>query len=149
MVTENDEVAYELGVDLNSTLDFTNGDLTLATYDDNLVQAIVNRLNTPVDELTDFYEDYGSILTNFLGWKANDETLGFIEAEVENVLDNEERLVNSNCSASYLGDGLVRLELTLNPNETTDLTVNLVLTDTGVIEIETDEIISDDGTMEE
>ena len=146
---DDTEVLYELGVDLNSTLDFTNGDLTLATYDNNLVQAIVNRLNTPVDELDDFYEDYGSILTSFLGWKATDETLSFIEAEVENVLDNEERLVNSNCSASYLGDGLVRLELTLNPNETTDLTVNLVLTNTGVVEIETDEIIDDETQMEE
>jgi hypothetical protein len=145
----DDEVAYELGVDLNSTLTFSNGDINLTSYEDNLIQGVMNRLNTDLDELDLFYDEYGSILTRFLGWKTNDETLGFIEAEVENVLDNEERLINSNCTASYLGNGLVRLDLTLNPNETTDLTVNLVLTDTGVIEIETDEIIDDDGTMEE
>ena len=105
MINNNDEVAYELGIDLNSNLSFSNGDLNLIQYEDNLIQGVMNRLNTELDELDLFYVGYGSILTRFLGWKANDETLSFIEAEIENTLENEPRLSSSDATCNYNGNG--------------------------------------------
>ena len=139
MEIENNEVAYELGVDLNSTLTFSNGDINLTTYEDNLIQGVMNRLNTDLDELDLFYDEYGSILTRFLGWKANDETLGFIEAEIENTLENEPRLESSDATCTYNGEGQVMIQLNLYPITGDIVDTNMVLTTTGVVEIETDE----------
>ena len=149
MVTENDEVAYELGVDLNSTLTFSNGDINLTSYEDNLIQGVMNRLNTDLDELDLFYDEYGSILTRFLGWKANDETLGFIEAEIENTLENEPRLESSDATCTYNGEGQVMIQLNLYPITGDMVDTNMVLTTTGVVEIETDEYNFEDNENEE
>ena len=144
-----DEVAYELGVDLNSTLTFSNGDINLTTYEDNLIQGVMNRLNTDLDELDLFYDEYGSILTRFLGWKANDETLGFIEAEIENTLENEPRLESSDATCTYNGEGQVMIQLNLYPITGDMVDTNMVLTTTGVVEIETDEYNFEENENEE
>ena len=149
MVTENEEVLYELGVDLNSTLTFSNGDINLTTYEDNLIQGVMNRLNTDLDELDLFYDEYGSILTRFLGWKANDETLGFIEAEIENTLENEPRLESSDATCTYNGEGQVMIQLKLYPITGDMVDTNMVLTTTGVVEIETDEYNFEENENEE
>ncbi len=143
-MVNSDGVLYELGVDFDTSGVFVNGDVALASYDMNLVQSVMNRLNTDLCELDWFYYDYGSILTSFLGWKANDETLGFIRAELTNVLNTEPRLLGFNIDLSYLGDGRVKLDLVLYPSEDISIPLNLVLTTTGVIELETDEIINDE-----
>ena len=135
-----DEVLYALGVDINSSGEFINGDIALASYDDNLRQAIVNRLNTELNELDWFYYDYGSILTGFLGWKATDTTLGFIKSEITKVLSEEVRLTGFSVNVEYTGDGKVRIDLQLHPSTATIIPMSLVLTTTGVVEIETDEI---------
>ena len=145
----DDEVAYELGVDLNSTLTFSNGDINLTTYEDNLIQGVMNRLNTDLDELDLFYDEYGSILTRFLGWKANDETLGFIEAEIENTLENEPRLESSDATCTYNGEGQVMIQLNLYPITGDMVDTNMVLTTTGVVEIETDEYNFEENENEE
>ena len=62
----DDSVAYECGVDIDSSFQFRDGDLLLSEYDENLVQAVINRLNTNLEELDLFYEDYGSIFTKIL-----------------------------------------------------------------------------------
>lgn len=149
MAIENDEVAYELGVDLNSTLTFSNGDINLTTYEDNLIQGVMNRLNTDLDELDLFYDEYGSILTRFLGWKTNDETLGFIEAEIENTLENEPRLESSDATCTYNGEGQVMIQLNLYPITGDMVDTNMVLTTTGVVEIETDEYNFEENENEE
>ena len=149
MAIENDEVAYELGVDLNSTLTFSNGDINLTTYEDNLIQGVMNRLNTDLDELDLFYDEYGSILTRFLGWKTNDETLGFIEAEIENTLENEPRLESSDATCTYNGEGQVMIQLNLYPITRDMVDINMVLTTTGVVEIETDEYNFEENENEE
>lgn len=149
MAIENDGVAYELGVDLNSTLTFSNGDINLTTYEDNLIQGVMNRLNTDLDELELFYDEYGSILTRFLGWKANDETLGFIEAEIENTLENEPRLESSDATCTYNGEGQVMIQLNLYPITGDMVDTNMVLTTTGVVEIETDEYNFEENENEE
>jgi phage baseplate assembly protein W len=145
----DDEVAYELGVDLNSTLTFSNGDINLTSYEDNLIQGVMNRLNTDLDELDLFYDEYGSILTRFLGWKTNDETLGFIEAEIENTLENEPRLESSDATCTYNGEGQVMIQLNLYPITGDMVDTNMVLTTTGVVEIETDEYNFEENENEE
>ena len=90
----NDEILYELGVDINSSFNFIDGDIQLIKYDDNLVQSIKNRLNTNLDELNLFYNNYGSVIIGFLGWKANEDTLNFIKSELETILQSEERLTS-------------------------------------------------------
>ena len=139
-----DEVLYDLGVDLGSDFVFVDGDIKLSEYKDNLVQGVVNRLNTDLNELDWFYEEYGSILTRFLGWKATDETLEFIKSEITNVLGNEVRLVGHECDLRYVGNGVVRIDLVLYPNQDIFIPLNLVLTTDGVFELELDENIMQD-----
>lgn len=149
MINNNDEVAYELGIDLNSNLSFSNGDLNLIQYEDNLIQGVMNRLNTELDELDLFYVGYGSILTRFLGWKANDETLSFIEAEIENTLENEPRLTSSDATCNYNGNGQVLIDLKLYSIYGEVIDTNMVLTNTGVVEMETDEYNFEETEEEE
>lgn len=144
-----DEVAYELGVDLNSSLSFSNGDINLIQYEDNLIQGVMNRLNTELDELDLFYVGYGSVLTRFLGWKANDETLSFIEAEIENTLENEPRLTSSDATCNYNGNGQVLIDLKLYSIYGEVIDTNMVLTNTGVVEMETDEYNFEETEEEE
>lgn len=143
----SDEVLYELGVDIHSSCTFINGDLALSSYTDNLIQAIINRLQTQLNELDWFYQDYGSILTDFLGWKANDETLQYMRAEINTVLSEEIRLDSYSCELEYTGEGTVRMQLILYPTPATNIPVNLVLGRTGTIELEVDTDLTE--TMEE
>ena len=133
----NENVLYECGVDFNGNLNFNDGDITLTSYSDNLVQAVINRLNTQVDEMDMLYESgYGSVLTGFLGWKATQNTLDYIKAEVNYVLSQEPRLERYNVSVSYTGNGAIRLDLTLYPNEYVGIDVNLVLSADGTVDFE-------------
>ena len=145
----DDEVLYECGVDIDSSFTFRDGDLVLSEYENNIVQAVTNRLNTDLDELDLFYDEYGSILTRFLGWKANSETLGFIEAEIENTLENEPRLESSDATCTYNGEGQVMIQLNLYPITGDMVDTNMVLTTTGVVEIETDEYNFEENENEE
>ena len=58
----------ELGVDINSSWNFKNGDVVLVKYEDNIEQSIINRLSCKLDALDIFYDYYGSNLDEFLGW---------------------------------------------------------------------------------
>ncbi len=128
----NDEVLYELGVDINSAFSFHDGDINLASYDENLVQAIANQLNTNLDELYLFYEEYGSVISNFLGWKATDETLSFIESELEYILRNEQRLDSWEYNVEYTGNGKIKIDLTLYPNPTYSIETSMTISEDGV-----------------
>ena len=120
------EEIIELGTDLNSNWEFKDGDLQLVENKDNLIQSILNRLNCVYDSLDLFYYDYGSVLTNFLGWKHDDETLEFIRLEVESTLEQEPRLTDFDVETSYKG-GKVSIELYIAFNDESDFTMNLVL----------------------
>ena len=138
-----DEVLYELGVDLNSNFNFIDGDLQLASYDENLVQAVVNRLNTQLNSLGLFYEDYGSVLHSFFGLKANDITYDLIKVELNTVLNMESRISSFDLDMEYDGDGVLHINLSLYPVSSLGSRVdaNLVLNSLGdleVVEIEED-----------
>lgn len=130
------EQLYELGVDFKSSFRFKDGDIELVKYDENLIQAISNRFNTKLDELEHFYEDYGSILSSFFGWKKNSETLDFIKSEIETVLRSEQRLYDWNIEVKYDDEGIVVIELILYPNPENTIEINFELTDDGVEVVE-------------
>jgi len=130
-----DEVFYELGVDIDNNYTFNDGDLKLSFYDDNLVQAISNRLNTQLNELSLFYTDYGSVFASFFGWRATDETLNFMKAELETVLEAEERVNDWEIDINYNGDGKVQIDLDLYPNADYSISASLIVGDSGDIEV--------------
>ena len=136
---DNGEALYELGVDIRSDFTFENGDLKLSKYEENLVQAICNRLTTNLDELELFYEDYGSVLSSFIGWKANDETIDYMQKEIDIVLQNEPRIIDSETEITYKQNGLININLNLTTSSEAEIETNLILNKDGTIEIETDE----------
>jgi len=127
------EEIIELGADLNKNWEFKDGDLLLVENKDNLVQSILNRLNSDYDSLDLFYYDYGSVLSNFLGWKHNDETLEFIRLEIEDTLEQEPRLNDFSVGVSYNEIGKILIELYIVFNDETDLSLSLVLEKDGEI----------------
>lgn len=121
------ENIIELGTDLDSNWEFENGDLLLVSNKKNLIQSILNRLNCAYNGLDLFYYDYGSLLSNFLGWKHNSETLEFIRLEIESTLKQEPRLTNFNVNVSYNDAGKVLIKIYIVFDEDSDFTLNLVL----------------------
>lgn len=127
------EEIIELGTDLNKNWEFKDGDLLLVENKDNLIQAIHNRLNTVYGSLDLFYYNYGSVLSNFLGWKHDDETLDFIRLEIEDTLGQEPRLSDFSVEASFNKDGKILINLFVFFNDETDFSLNLVLEKDGEI----------------
>ena len=139
-----DTVAYECGVDIGSSFQFRDGDLILSEYDKNLVQAIVNKLNTKTDELELFYEDYGSIFTTFLGWKSTDKAIEYMKTEIVTVLSNEARLSRFEVNVEYIDTKTVRIPIVLYTTAGNIIESNLVLGQDGLIEIETEDEFDND-----
>ena len=140
MATLND-----LGCDIDSQWTFNEkNDLLLTDGEDNLIQAINNRLNTFYDRLDLMYDDYGSFLHSYLGWKANDETLEFMKLEVETTLEQDPRIVEPVIEVNYTEEGEVIITLDMQLTEDDELEMNLLLDDEGVttldedVEVETD-----------
>ena len=121
------EDIVELGTDLNCNWDFKDGDLQLVENRANIKQSILNRLNCDYDSLDLFYYEYGSVLSNFLGWKHDDETLEFIRLEIEDTLNQEPRLTDFDVEVSYDKIGKVLIDLYIVFNDESDFTLSLVL----------------------
>jgi len=127
------EEIIELGTDLNTNWEFKDGDLILVENKDNLIQSILNRLNSEYDSLDLFYYDYGSVLSNFLGWKRNDETLEFIRLEIEDTLEQEPRLSDFSVEALFNEVGGILIKLFIVFDDETDFSLSLVLEKDGEI----------------
>lgn len=130
-------VVYEYGVDIDRSFSFIDGDLRLVEYNENIVQAMYNRLNTDLDELDLFYEDYGSVLLGFCGWRRVNETLQYIKLEVDNCLKKDPRLSFFNSEVKFNELGEVVISITLYPAV---LNVNFVLNDEGLNIINDEEV---------
>ena len=122
----------EMGVDINNTWNFSDGDLQLVKYNDNIIQSIQKRLNTLYGGLELFYTGYGSYLMKYVGWRRNDDTLGFMELEILTALSADPRLQNVIVSLSYGGKGEIIGELLITIDDDTDLSVSMVLSNNGV-----------------
>jgi phage baseplate assembly protein W len=80
----------DLGADLNIT---SEGDLETVSAEDNLVQAIIDRLATDEGELYDVgHADYGSRLYEFIGEVNNEATRDRIKGLVMDCLRQESRI---------------------------------------------------------
>ena len=127
------EEIIELGTDLNTNWEFKDGDLILVENKENLIQSILNRLNSEYDSLDLFYYDYGSVLSNFLGWKRNDETLEFVRLEIEDTLEQEPRLSDFSVEALFNEVGGILIKLFIVFDDDTDFSLSLVLEKDGEI----------------
>ena len=131
-------IILDYGTDFLKTWTLTeDGDLRLISGENNLSQGLVNRFSCDLNSLDLFYDDYGSLLVQFLGWKRNDTTLNFIKLELENRLRNEPRLESFNVKVDYAdsSNGIV-VSIDLNPSEDYVHTVELRINEDGVETIE-------------
>ena len=120
---------YDYGVDIHTDFEFENGDIKLCEYEDNIIQAIANRLNTPQDSMDFFYTDYGSFLNHYYGWKKRNETLNFIKLEIINSLRKDPRINDITVELEYIEKG-ISINITLN--DFGNINLNFNLTDDGV-----------------
>lgn len=124
----------EFGVDIDSSWSFNDaGDLNLISNDDNVYQAVVNRLTCPLDYFELFYEDYGSILHQYMGDLNDDDTLEFIRIEIENRLMQDFRLIDF--IVEVFNDGIERVKVNIRFFYDTDeeISVDLILDGTGEV----------------
>ena len=126
-----DEEITELGADFNSSWELIDGDLVVVKNDTNLIQSIINRLNCEYDSLEDYYYEYGTNLSNFLGFKASKETLEFIKIEVTETLQQDPRINHFEVATEYNENNDVLIHLNISFNENSDLSVSLVLNEDG------------------
>ena len=117
------------GVDISREWNFQDGDLILVSDEENVKQSIINRLNTLQGELAHIYNDYGSILQTFLGWRRVETTLAFIKLEVEKQLEAESRITGYTVDVSFAAEG-VRVDIDLPSGM-----LNFVLNNDGLMEV--------------
>lgn len=112
----------DFGTDIDGGWNFVNGDLQLINGEDNLKQALINRLTCDLGSLI-YYENYGGLLFMFLGWKSKQSNLDFIRLDIENILAQEDRVSSMDVNVDYVEHG-VKIDLTINGVEDINLTLN-------------------------
>ena len=128
-------VNSQIGADLSREWLFRDGDLIVVENEDNLNQAISNRLNTYIGSLNLFYEEYGTFLTELLGMQKDGVTLQFIQLEITKRLSNDPRLQNFTVSCDYTDNG-VKVDVDIIFDDNTDYALNYVLNeDTNLVEV--------------
>lgn len=128
------EDIVELGTDISSTWEFSKGDLVLINHTDNIRQVIKNRLSCPLDFLD--YDEYGSDIHLYLGERKNETVLEFLKIEIETRLIQDPRLQDFEVITYITDDEKIGIDINVNFDEDTDLSMSLVLTNEGVIEDE-------------
>ena len=138
------EIMEGIGTDFDSNWQFTDdGDLNLVSGEENLVQAIRNRLLCPAGSLNLFYADYGSVISKYYGWKKNETTLKFLEIDLKACLDQDPRINDYIVELSYIEKG-VKIDLNIDLTDE-DFELSLVLTRDGDLTV----IAYDDEEIEE
>ena len=110
--------------DFGTDISWNSSETSLGTVtgEDNLVQSVINRLNTSYDELAWVYNDYGCNYRRYLGLKSNDTSLEFIKNSIKQSLEEEERIEEYDLELSYIGDGVVNVIMNIDG---TNLNINL------------------------
>lgn len=111
---------------------FENQDLVVLEDKDNILQAILNRLNTDTDELDYLYDNYGCDLKQFLGLPTNDTTLEMVKNLITDTLKQDERLELVDLELSYKDANTLNILLSCTFNDNT-LELDLVLNEEGVV----------------
>lgn len=118
----------DIGTDINGEWELTeNGDLRLISQEDNMVQSITNRLSCTLNNLRVYYNEYGSLLFGFIGWKQNYTTLEFMKIEIGNRLMQDPRISGYTISLDYNGNGEVDIDLQIKLTSGKDLDMSLLL----------------------
>ena len=124
-----------IGADIASSWTFDEtGDLKIVDTEENIAQAIGNRLQTNLNSLDLFYADYGSVLQGFLGWKRDQRTLDFMRIEIVNRLSQDLRLSQFDVNVSYTEDGNVQVDIQVYLSEDDTFATSIVLNNEGVVE---------------
>lgn len=135
----------DIGTDIKSSWDFNEkGDLILVSDEANIVQAVKNRLGCQRNSLDLYYMDYGSVLTQFLGWPRTDETLEFIKLEIENTLQQDPRLPSYTLEVSYDDDSsgvVIKLDFDLVGE---DLSMSLIIDEYGSVDVVESNVMEDE-----
>lgn len=125
-------MVYEIGTDIKSDWTFNeNGDLTLIQDNDNLKQAVYNRITCYAGSFKHFYNEYGSVLSNYFGFRKDNTTLEFMRIELERVLLQDPRIQKFDLNLEYVTEG-IRVELTIHTQET-DTELNFITDGTQII----------------
>ena len=124
-----------IGADIASSWTFDEtGDLKIVDTEENIAQAIGNRLQTNLNSMSLFYADYGSVLKGFLGWRKNQRTLDFMRIEIVNRLSQDLRLSQFDVNVSYTEDGNVQVDIQVYLSEDDTFATSIVLNNEGVVE---------------
>nr|DAR45129.1 MAG TPA: baseplate wedge protein [Caudoviricetes sp.] len=127
---------YELGVDINSNWEFHDGDLKLISYEQNMGQAVINRLKCYLGAMNIFYNNYGSQITHYLGEINNKRTWEYIRIEIETSVLNDPRITNVECTINRLTHDICEAHLELLFYDGSTGEANLVITGDGTIDLE-------------
>lgn len=127
---------YELGVDINSNWEFHDGDLKLISYEQNMGQAVINRLKCYLGAMNIFYNNYGSQITHYLGEINNKRTWEYIRIEIETRVLNDPRITNVECTINRLTQDICEAHLELLFSDGSTGEANLVITGDGTIDLE-------------
>lgn len=92
----------------------SNTKLGTVTGEENLLQSIINRLNTSYEEFAWVYEGYGCNYRDYLGLKSNETNLEFIKNSIKQSIEEEERIEDYDLELSYIGDGKVNVILNID-----------------------------------
>lgn len=129
---------YGLGTDIRSDWSFNaEGDLELISNEENIIQAIINRLNTRIGVMDLYYSNYGGDIHSFMGEVFDETLLKFMKIEVESTLKQDPRLQGVIVELIY-EEGQVKINISQEYNEDTDLSLSLVLNETGVVVVDGD-----------
>lgn len=113
---------------------YENQDLVVVEDTDNMIQAILNRLNTNTDELDYLYNNYGCDLRQFLGLPTNETTLGLVKNVITDTLNQDDRIELIDLELSYKDANTLNILLSCTFNDNT-LELDLVLNETNGVEI--------------
>lgn len=113
---------------------YENQDLVVVEDTDNMIQAILNRLNTNTDELDYLYDNYGCDLHQFLGLPTNETTLGLVKNVITDTLNQDDRIELIDLELSYKDANTLNILLSCTFNDNT-LELDLVLDETNGVEI--------------
>ena len=126
---------YDLGVDIKSDWSFKDGDVILTSYDENMGQAVVNRLKCLLGAMSLFYVDYGSDIIKYLGELNKQSTWEYIRIEIESRVIKDPRVSEVSCLVQCLNTHVVEVHLDLLFYDGSTSQENLVINGDGTVEL--------------
>lgn len=123
----NAEVKQQLGVDVDNSWQLFNGDLLLVEGEDNLYQAISNRITCILDDMSIFYDSYGSTMREYIGEVNFVDNHTRMENEILLRLTDEPRISNAEVTVTGVTSNEVYINIHAIIDEYHDFDGNFVL----------------------